>query len=54
MVNRDYNIFLISLTGDEIKTVYNRADGLVIAGIDVGKDIEIQGSASSGTPGSIM
>lgn len=49
MVNRDYNIFLISLTGDEIKTVYNRAEGLVIAGIDVGKEIEIQGSHVVGT-----
>ncbi len=48
MVNRDYNIFLISLTGDEIKTVYSRADGLVVAGIDTGKDLEIQGSAIVG------
>ena len=45
MVNRDYNIFLLSLTGEEIKTVYSRADGLVIAGIEVGKELEIQGSA---------
>ena len=49
MVNRDYNIFLISLTGDEIRTVYNRAEGLVIAGIDSGTDIEIQGSAVVGS-----
>ena len=45
MVNRDYNIFLISLTGEDIKTVYNRAEGLVIAGIDAGNNIEIQGSS---------
>ncbi len=48
MVNRDYNIFLISLTGDEVRTVYNRGEGLVIAGIGSGKDIEIQGSAVVG------
>ena len=45
MVNRDYNIFLISLTGEDIKAVHNQAEGLVIAGIDVGKNIEIQGSS---------
>ncbi|TKB25595.1 hypothetical protein FCL47_13755 [Desulfopila sp. IMCC35006] len=45
MVNRDYNIFLISLTGDEIRKVYTRSEGLVIAGIETRKDIEIQGSA---------
>ncbi len=49
MVNRDYNIFLISLTGDEVTTVHDQADGLVIAGIDVGKDLEIQGSKVVGT-----
>ncbi len=45
MVNRDYNIFLISLTGDDIKTVYNGAEGLVIAGLEVDNDLEIQGSS---------
>lgn len=50
MVNRDYNIFLLSLTGDEIKTVHSRGEGLVIAGMEVGnKDIEIQGSLVVGT-----
>ena len=50
MVNRDYNIFLLSLTGDEIKTVHSRGEGLVIAGMEVGKkDLEIQGSPVVGT-----
>jgi hypothetical protein len=49
MVNRDYNIFLISLTGDEIKTVQKQKEGLVIAGMDAGTDTEIQGSPLVGS-----
>lgn len=49
MVNRDYNIFLISLTGDEIKTVQKQGEELVIAGMDADTDTQIQGSPLVGT-----
>ncbi len=44
MVNRDYNIFLLSLTGNEIKTIQTRGEGLVIAGLTVGNETLVQGS----------
>jgi hypothetical protein len=49
MVNRDYNIFLISLTGDEIKTVQRLKEELVVAGMDADTGTLIQGSPLVGT-----
>ena len=49
MVNRDYNIFLISLTGDEIKTVQRLKEDLVVAGMDADTGTQIQGSPLVGT-----
>ncbi len=43
MVNRDYNIFLITLTGDELKTVLRSQEELVIAGIN-SEGTQIQGT----------
>jgi len=45
MVNRDYNIFVLSLTGAEVRKVYNHGEGLVIAGLEEGEQLEIQGTA---------
>jgi len=42
MVNRDYHIFLFSLTGDELRKVQAEEEGLVITGLDTEK-ISIQG-----------
>ncbi len=44
MVNRDYNIFLITLTGDELKSVLKSEEDLVIAGINP------DGTQIQGTP----
>ena len=49
MVNRDYNIFLISLTGDEIAAVQWLKEDLVIAGLERGTNTTIQGSPLVGT-----
>jgi hypothetical protein len=48
MVNRDYNIFIFSLTGDEIKTVQRLQEDLVIAGIETDEVIQIQGTTLVG------
>jgi hypothetical protein len=44
MVNRDYNIFIFSLTGDEVKTVQRLKEDLVIAGIETDEVMQIQGT----------
>jgi hypothetical protein len=49
MVNRDYNIFLISLTGEEINKVLKLKEDLVIAGMDAETGTQIQGSPLIGT-----
>ncbi len=49
MVNRDYIIFLISLTGDELAAVQRQKEDLVIAGMDTEGGIHIQGSPLVGT-----
>jgi hypothetical protein len=49
MVNRDYNIFVFSLTGDELRTVQNGKEGLVIAGMVSDKELLVQGSSLVGT-----
>ena len=49
MVNRDYNIFLISLTGEEINKVLKLKEELVIAGMDAETGTQIQGSPLIGT-----
>jgi hypothetical protein len=43
MVNRDYHIFLFSLTGDELQTVHRKQEGLEIAGFVNDKELSIQG-----------
>lgn len=43
MVNRDYNIFLFSLTGDELRKVYSNQEGLEIAGWVANDELSIQG-----------
>ena len=48
MVNRDYNIFIFQLTGDELQTVKKENDGLVIAGMDADSGLLIQGTPVAG------
>jgi hypothetical protein len=48
MVNRDYNIFIFQLTGDELQTVKKENDGLVIAGMDADSGLLIQGTPVEG------
>lgn len=48
MVNRDYNIFIFSLSGDEVKTVQKLQEDLVIAGIEIDAVIQIQGTSLVG------
>jgi hypothetical protein len=43
MVDRDYDIFVFSLTGDEINTMQNASEGLAIAGLQTEPDVTIQG-----------
>jgi hypothetical protein len=43
MVNRDYNVFLFTLTGDELSTVQRKQEDLEIAGLIVDKELSIQG-----------
>jgi hypothetical protein len=49
MVNRDYDIFLISLTGDELGAVQSQKEGLVMAGMDANNGLHIQGAPVVGT-----
>lgn len=49
MVNRDYNVFLFVLTGDELSAVLRDKEGLVIVGVDTDTGIRIQGSPLAGT-----
>ncbi len=49
MVNRDYNIFRISLTGDEIAAVQKQQEDLVIAGLDTTAVTQIQGTTLVGS-----
>lgn len=49
MVNRDYNVFVLSLTGAEIKKVSKHGEELVIAGLEEGEQLEIQGTAVAGS-----
>ena len=44
MVNRDYTIFLFSLTGEELSAVLNDKEELAIAGLDAGTATLVQGS----------
>jgi hypothetical protein len=44
MVNRDYTIFLFTLSGEELPAVLNEKEELVIAGLDAGQGTLIQGS----------
>jgi hypothetical protein len=48
MVNRDYNIFLFQLTGDELLTVQKENEDLVIAGINSDGGPLIQGTPVEG------
>ena len=43
LVNRDYNIFIFSLTGDELRQVLQDKEGLLITGMDGNKDNYVQG-----------
>ena len=43
MVNRDYNLFVFSLTGDQVRALQNQKESLVIAGFDTDKAAAIQG-----------
>ena len=45
MVNRDYNIFVFSLSGDQVKKMHKESNGLVIAGLKTEKELKIQGYA---------
>jgi hypothetical protein len=49
MVNRDYNIFLFQLTGDELLSVQKQNEDLVIAGIESDGGPLIQGTPVVGT-----
>jgi len=44
MVNRNYNIFVITLTGDEIVAVGRQREQLVIAGLETDTTILVQGT----------
>ncbi len=48
MVNRDYNIFVVTLTGDDLSSVYKEKDDLVIAGMESNNGITIQGTPLAG------
>jgi len=49
MINRNYNIFLLSLTGYEVEIVLQKKQQLVFAGLEVDKTIHIQGSPLVGS-----
>jgi hypothetical protein len=49
MVNRDYNIFVFQLTGDELLAVQKQNEGLVITGIDADGGPLIQGAPVAGS-----
>ena len=49
MVNRDYNIFVFQLTGDELLAVRKQNEDLVIAGIEAKGDPLIQGTPVAGS-----
>lgn len=44
MVNRDYTIFLFTLSGEDLPSVLNGEEELIVAGLDAGKGTLIQGS----------
>jgi hypothetical protein len=45
LVNLDYDVFTFTLTGDELRTVAQQADGFVITGLERDADITVQGYA---------
>jgi hypothetical protein len=48
MVNRDYNIFIFQLTGDELQKVRKESEDLVIAGLETDGGLLIQGTPMEG------
>ena len=49
MVNRDYNIFIFQLTGDELERVQKESEDLVTAGVETDGSLLIQGTPVEGT-----
>lgn len=50
MVDRDYNIFVFSLTGNELRTVANERDSMLIAGMDAAEQqVSVQGYPLEGS-----